>query len=166
DPLLDTAHSESKTASTYDVDHYFEQEKDKPSVCRVCSNLRDKYPAEYMKQKKHTISYSPNMMTGVLHGHIGKWHLLHFINLAMELGRVWPIQVSPVKEILVLGYTLEELKAFLEKGVDLKSLPPWAIGDLLLDPAASSDRANVPPFSLPIFQKFLINFIIADDQSL
>ncbi|KIK14878.1 hypothetical protein PISMIDRAFT_16959 [Pisolithus microcarpus 441] len=84
----------------------------------------------------------------------------------MEPGRAWPIQVSPVKEILALGYMLEELKAFLEKGVDLKSLPPQAIGDLLLDPTASSDRANVPPFSLPIFQKFLVNFIIADDQSL
>ncbi|KIK12635.1 hypothetical protein PISMIDRAFT_120519, partial [Pisolithus microcarpus 441] len=40
------------------------------------------------------------------------------------------------------------------------------MGDSLPDPAASSDRANVPPFSLPIFRKFLVNFIIADDQSL
>ncbi|KIK16816.1 hypothetical protein PISMIDRAFT_73045, partial [Pisolithus microcarpus 441] len=157
---------ESKMASTYDVDHYFEQEKDKPSVCGVCFSLHDKYPAEYVKQKKHTILYSPNMTTGVLHGHIGKWHLLDLINLAIELGRAWPIQVSPVKEILVLSYMLEELKAFLEKSVDLKSLPPWVIEDLLLDSTASSDRANVLPFSLPIFQKFLINFIIAGDQSL
>ncbi|KAI5998468.1 hypothetical protein EDC04DRAFT_2909281 [Pisolithus marmoratus] len=164
DPLLDTAHSECKTTSTYDINHYFEQEKDKLSVCRVCFNLHNKHPVEYMKQKKHAITYSSNTMTGILHGHIGRWHLLDFIDLVMEPGRAWPIQVSPVKEVLVLGYMLEELKAFLEKGVDLRSLPPQAIGDLSLEP--TGDRVNVPPFSLPICHKFLINFIITDDQSL
>lgn len=109
--------------------------------------------------------YSAKTATSTLRVHIDKWHLIAYLTLALEPGREWAIQVPKVKAALALGYTLEELKAFVEKGVNLDGVPPRSANGVTPSHAANG-RDNIPPFSLPIFRTFLVNFITANDQSL
>jgi hypothetical protein len=130
------------------------------------SELQDEDPATWSANyPRCSYSVSAKTATTTLRGHINKWHLRAYLALALQPGREWPIQVPTVRDGLKLRYSLNELKTFTEKGNTLQHLP--------LCPAneptpghIESDRGTIPPFSLPIFHKFLVNFIVADDQSL
>ncbi|KIK10709.1 hypothetical protein PISMIDRAFT_124027, partial [Pisolithus microcarpus 441] len=101
--------------------------------------------------------------------HIEKFHLLDYLDLALQKDRDWLIQVKVVKDCITNGYSLQELKSLVDRGVGLKNLPPHPV--IPTPNPGSGDtnddhRSGTPPFSIAIFHKSLVNFIIADDQSL
>ena len=49
-------------------------------------------------------------MTGMLRGHIEKFHLIEYIEMASVPNRSWLIQVQSVKNAMDVGYSLDELK--------------------------------------------------------
>lgn len=103
----------------------------------------------------------------MLRCHIDKWHILAYLILALQQGREWPIQVPTVKNVTNLRYMLNELKSFVEKGISLQKIPPRPTNGSLPGHATNiGPRDGVPPFSLPIFRKYLAHFIVADDQAL
>ncbi|KIK13966.1 hypothetical protein PISMIDRAFT_17623 [Pisolithus microcarpus 441] len=105
----------------------------------------------------------------MLHLHIERFHLHNYLDLALQEGRDWPIQLKVMKECIVNGYSLQELKSLVEKGVDLKSLPPHPVSSTSnpsSGAAGADDRGSTPLFSFAMFHKLLIDFIITDDQSL
>ena len=59
---------------------------------------------------KWPISYAPSTMTGMLRGHIEKFHLVEYIEMASVPNRSWLIQVQSVKNAMDVGYSLDELK--------------------------------------------------------
>jgi hypothetical protein len=59
------------------------------------------------------------------------------------------------------GFSIEEMKAHVEKGGDLASLPPRQNAGAASGPR---DRSSVPEFSVSTFHQFLLSFIVADDQ--
>lgn len=72
-----------------------------------------------------------------------------------------------MKNAINLGYTLDELKSFVEKGINLQNIPPRpANGSAPGHTMNVGLRVGIPPFSLPVFYKYLVNFIVADDQAL
>ncbi|KAI6026056.1 hypothetical protein EDC04DRAFT_2606152 [Pisolithus marmoratus] len=67
------------------------------------------------------------------------------------------------------SYSLQELKSLVDRGVSLMNLPPHPVTptpNLGSGNTNDDDRSSTPPFSITIFHKSLVNFIIADDQSL
>ncbi|KIK12441.1 hypothetical protein PISMIDRAFT_18739 [Pisolithus microcarpus 441] len=169
DPLLNMTGSGGRTASTFDVNYFFDRRTNSPSRA-MCSDLRNRNPAEFdNKYLSCMIQYSKNTATSMLCLHIEKLHLLNYLDLALQKDRDWPIQVKVMKDCITNGYSLQELKSLVDRGVSLKNLPPHPV---IPTPNPSSGdtnddhRSSTPPFSITIFHKSLVNFIIADDQSL
>ena len=85
----------------------------------ICRALYDKDPEDW-KVKYGTgwgrqIDYSPSTTTGTLRGHIKKWHLLEYIEIALDPQRDWQILVSGIKKALKLGYSLDGLKDIVKQ---------------------------------------------------
>ena len=136
----------------------------------ICRALYDKDPEDW-KVKYGTgwgrqIDYSPSTTTGTLRGHIDKWHLLEYIEIALDPQRDWQILVSGVKKALKLGYSLDGLKDIVKQNGNLNNLPPPPTNSTAPEDGASKKRANIPPFSLSSLHQHLVEFIIADDQAL
>ncbi|KAF8547373.1 hypothetical protein OG21DRAFT_1527205 [Imleria badia] len=150
-PLLNTNQSQTKTVSIENwvknqfVNHQAPQHR---PICVV------------RKLSQCTYKYLAKMGTSTLRGHIDNWHLLPYIILALQPDREWPIQVPTMKKAIGLGYTLNELKSFVEKGIKPQNVPPRSANGSI------PGRDDIPPFSPPIFHKYLVNFIITDDQAL
>ncbi|KAI6101604.1 hypothetical protein EDD17DRAFT_1512489 [Pisolithus thermaeus] len=165
DPLLNTTGLGGKTASTFDVNHFFDHGTKLPSMCKFCCN-----PAEFDKRHlTRAIQYSKSTAMTTLCLHIKRFHLYDYLDLALQEGRDWPIQLKVMKECIIKGYSLQELKSLVKKGIDLKSLPPHPISSTSnpgSGAAGADDRGSTPPFSFAMFHKLLIDFIIADDQLL
>ncbi|KIK20567.1 hypothetical protein PISMIDRAFT_105542 [Pisolithus microcarpus 441] len=167
DPLLNTTGLGGRTASTFDVNYFFDHGTNSLSICKFCHDLCNRNPAEFdNKYPSHIIQYSKNTATSTLRLHIEKFHLLDYLDLALQKDSDWPIQVKVVKDCITNGYSLQELKSLVDRGVGLKNLPPHPI---IPTPNPSSGNTNddhrsgTPPFSITIFHKSLVNFIIADD---
>ena len=111
------------------------------------------------------MDYAPLTTTGVLRGHIEKWHLLEYIEIASDPQREWQIQIGSVKTALRLGYSFDDLKDILAQGGKLINLPSRT-NSTSPDDGASKKRANIPPFSPSSLHRHLVEFIVADDQSL
>ncbi|KAI6111673.1 hypothetical protein EDD16DRAFT_1521874 [Pisolithus croceorrhizus] len=159
DPLLNMTGSGGKMASTFDANHFFDCGTKLPSVCKFCCV---QFAAIF------TI-YSKSTAMTTLHLHIKRFHLCDYLDLALQEGRDWPIQLKVMKECTVKGYSLQELKSLVEKGIHLKSLPPHPVGSTSnpgSGTAGADNRGSTPPFSFAMFHKLLVNFIVTDDQSL
>ena len=112
------------------------------------------------------MDYTTLTTTGVLRGHIEKWHLLKYIEIASNPRRDWQIQIASIRMALTLGYSLDDLKNIVAEGGKLNNLPPRSINSTAPNDGASNKRANIPPFSPSLFHQHLIEFIVSDDQSL
>lgn len=113
---------------------------------------------------QHTFVYSAKAATSTLCVHINKWHILTYLIPTLKLGREWVIQVLKPKGVLAQEYTLEELKVFMKSGINLDSIPLCFANGVTPAHAAANGQDNIPPFLLPIFHTFLVNFIAADDH--
>ena len=136
----------------------------------ICRAIYDKDPEDW-KVKYGTgrgwqIDYAPTTTTGTLQGHIEKWHLLEYIEIALDPQRDWQILVSSVKRTLKLGYSLDGLKDIVKQNGNLNNLPPPPTNSTAPNDGASKKQANIPPFSLPSLHQHLVEFIVADDQAL
>ena len=100
----------------------------------------------------------------MLQVHIEKWHLREYIQIVSDPNRQWAIKLATVNTALNLGYTYDELKDLVEKNGNISGLPPRS-NVTPPDDGASRTRASVP-FSLPSLHRHLVDFIVADDQSL
>ena len=67
------------------------------------------------------MDYAPLTTTGVLRGHIEKWHLLEYIEIASNPQRDRQIQVASVRTALTLGYSLDDLKNIVAEGGKLNN---------------------------------------------
>ncbi|KIM68335.1 hypothetical protein SCLCIDRAFT_105772 [Scleroderma citrinum Foug A] len=169
DPLLNTDWSQAKTSLTFNVNYFFTCKMGVESVCNHCQKLHDNDPSAWnasFPNNRRWITYSSTTMTGMLQGHIKNWHLIEYIEIASNPNRKWPIQVLNVKVAIGLGYTLDELKEIAKMDGKLKKLPPHPTNSTTPDDAASKKQANILPFSLPQLHNHLVDFIVADDQSL
>lgn len=135
----------------------------------ICRALRDKdlvtWESLYPNDRRR-INYSANTATGTLRGHIAKWHLVEYLEIASNPKRQWRIQLSSVEDALHLGYTFDELKEIAKKDGKLNNLPPRSTNCTIPDDTAPKNRADIPSFSLPQLHTHLVNFIVVDDQSL
>ena len=135
----------------------------------ICRAIHDSDPGAWIisyPNNKRRISYAPSTTTGTLRGHIEKFHLIKYIEMALVPNRSWLIQVQSVKNAMDVGYSLDELKDIAMKGGKIvKNLLPRPTNSTTPDDAASKKQANIP-FSLPQLHKHLVDFIVADDQSL
>ncbi|KAI6104558.1 ribonuclease H-like domain-containing protein [Pisolithus croceorrhizus] len=136
----------------------------------VCSDLCNSNPAGFTKKYPNCmVQYLKSTAMATFHLHIERFHLHDYLDLALQEGTDWPIQVKVMKEGVINGYSLQELKGLVEKGVDLKNLPPHPVNSAS-DPGSGTTKADhrgsTPPFSLAMFHKLLVNFIVADDQLL
>ena len=136
----------------------------------ICRALYDKDPEDwkvkYGTGRGRQIDYSPSTMTGTLWGHIDKWHLLEYIEIALDPQRDWQILVSGVKKALKLGYSLDGLKDIVKQNGNLNNLLPPPTNSTAPEDGALKKRANIPPFSLSSLHQHLVEFIVADDQAL
>ena len=135
----------------------------------ICKALCDKDPATWntaYPNNKQQINYSAGTATGTLWGHIAKWHLVEYLKIALNPNRQWQVQLSNVEVVIGLGYTFDELKEIAKKDGKLNNLPPHSTNSTPPNNMASKNWANIPPFSLPQLHKHLVDFIVADDQSL
>ena len=135
----------------------------------ICRALHDKDPVAWnttYPNNKRWINYSAGTVTGMLQGHIAKWHLIEYLEIASNPNRQWRIQLSNVEVVISFGYTFDELKEIVKKDGKLNNLLPHSTNSTPPDNAASKNRANILPFSLPQLHKHLVDFIVADDQSL
>ena len=135
----------------------------------ICRALHDKDPATWntaFPNNQQQINYSASTTTGMLWGHIAKWRLVEYLKIASNPNRQWWIQLSNVGVAIGLGYTFNELKEIAKKDGKLNNLPPHSTNSTTPDNTASKNRADILPFSLPQLHKHLIDFIVADDQSL
>ncbi|KIK23096.1 hypothetical protein PISMIDRAFT_101157 [Pisolithus microcarpus 441] len=159
-----------RTASTFDVNYFFDCRTNSPSICKFCCDLCNRNPAKFNnKYPSCTIQYLKNTATSMLRLHIKKFHLLDYLDLVLQKDRDWPIQVKVVKDCITNGYSLQELKSLVDRGVSLKNLPPHPIIPTPNPGSGNTNdnhRSGTPPFSIAIFHKSLVNFIIADDQLL
>jgi hypothetical protein len=108
-------------------------------------------------KSKRNYTYSSKTGTSSLRNHNDRWHLEAYLTAALERG--WPILSPIIKRGLELGYSLSELKSLNEQGTDLTTLPPRMTR--VSDPEG---RRSIPQFSVAAFHKFLVEFIVADDQ--
>jgi len=108
-------------------------------------------------KSKRNYTYSSKTGTSSLRNHNDRWHLRAYLTAALERG--WPIFSPVIKRGLELGYSLIELKSLNEQGIDLTTLPPRMTR--VSDPEG---RSSIPQFSVATFHKFLVEFIVADDQ--
>jgi hypothetical protein len=92
--------------------------------------------------------------------HIYKWHLLEYLMQALE--NSWPIVVKEVRMLQTQGFSIEEMKAHVEKGGDLALLPPCQNAGAA---SGSRDWSSVPEFLVSTFHQFLLSFIVADHRS-
>ncbi|KIK19825.1 hypothetical protein PISMIDRAFT_43563, partial [Pisolithus microcarpus 441] len=156
--------------STFDVNYLFDHRASSPTICKFCCDLRNKNPAKFdNKHLGHMIQYLKKTATSTLCAHIEKFHLLDYLDLALQEDRDWLIQVKLVKECITNGYSLQELRSLVDRGAGLKNLPPHPVTptpNLGSGNTNDNDRSGTPPFSITLFHKSLINFIVADDQSL
>ena len=135
----------------------------------ICRALRDKDPAAWntaYPNNKQQINYSAGTATGMLQGHIAKWHLVEYLEIASNPNRQWWIQLSNIEVVIGLGYTFDELKEIVKKDGKLNNLLPHSTNSTPPDNVASKNWANILPFYLPQLHKHLVNFIVVDDQSL
>ena len=136
----------------------------------ICRALYDKDPEDwkvkYGTDRGRQIDYAPSTTTGTLRGHIEKWHLLEYIEIALDPQRDWQILVSGVKKALKLGYSLDGLKDIVKQNGNLNNLSPPPTNSTAPEDGASKKRANIPPFSLSSLHQHLVEFIVADDQAL
>jgi biotin operon repressor len=109
--------------------------------------------------KRRGFTYAKATGNSSLRPHIYKWHLLEYLTQALE--NSWPIVVKEVRMLQTQGFSIEEMKAHVEKGGDLTSLPPRQNAGAASGPR---DRSSVPEFSVSTFHQFLLSFIVADDQ--
>ena len=135
----------------------------------ICRALHDKDPATWntaYPNNKRWINYSAGTATGTLRGHIAKWHLIEYLEIASNPNRQWRIQLSNVEVAIGLGYTFNELKEIAKKDGKLNNLLPHSTNSTPPNNAASKNWANILLFSLPQLHKHLVDFIVVDDQSL
>ena len=135
----------------------------------ICRAHHDKDPAAWntaYPNNKQWINYSAGTVTEMLWGHITKWHLIEYLKIASNPNRQWQIQLSNVEVVISLGYTFDEPKEIVKKDGKLNNLLSHSTNSTTPDDAASKNWANILPFSLPQLHKHLVNFIVADDQSL
>lgn len=105
--------------------------------------------------------YSVNTSTSVLRKHLEQWHLLEYIIAAFE--KSWLPQLHSLVAAIEKGYTLDSLRGLVEDGVDITKLPTRITGDNA-GSTDSTDRRVIPKFSKEVFHRFLVEFIVVDDQ--
>lgn len=105
---------------------------------------------------KRNFTYANSSSNTTLRPHIYKWHLLEYLTQALE--NSWPIVVKEVKMCQNQGFSIEEMKAHVEKGGNLASLPRRQNASM------PGNRDSIPEFSVSTFHQFLLSFIVADDQ--
>ena len=86
-----------------------------------CRDLKQHDPINFPSDRK--IEYWPKMSTTMLHGHIERFHLLEFLELAQKEN--WKVFTNKIKLALELGYNVSTLlKALKQLGVTWSNLPP------------------------------------------
>lgn len=98
----------------------------------------------------------------------------NIIEYLAEVGhQQWKVYVKSVLDAFLMGYmltTLQETLQQLEVSIDELPLAPTpAPGDLPLNAAQgaqpSATGCGLPPFSDVTMQRYLVNFIVVDDQA-
>lgn len=86
-----------------------------------CRDLKQHDPINFPSDRK--IEYWPKMSTTMLHGHIERFHLLEFLELAQKEN--WKVFPNKIKLALELGYNVSMLlEALKQPGVTWSNLPP------------------------------------------
>ncbi|KIM64071.1 hypothetical protein SCLCIDRAFT_115857 [Scleroderma citrinum Foug A] len=142
-----------------DIQYFFEKMSE-ASTCKLCLTLRNADPQKFPSQR--TYQYKALMSNTSLHVHIDNFHLLEYLRQIEQQG--WPIYVNSVRMALSVGYTVTTLLETLQQpGISIRKLPP-PCGSLSQPVASQADGDDLPPFSLSTFYKYLIKFIVSDDQ--
>ncbi|KIJ60418.1 hypothetical protein HYDPIDRAFT_32224 [Hydnomerulius pinastri MD-312] len=77
------------------------------------------------------------------------------------------ILLSGMRKAVELGCSLEDLEVIIQAGCDIGSLSTLMASDQAAGPGPDlSGRHSIPPFSKEALHKFLVSFIVVDDQSL
>lgn len=128
--------------------------------------MKEQDPSNFPEGRKYI--FSPNTGNSGLRVHVKKFHILNFLELAEKHG--WPIFIQNVNLAFSIGYTFATLREALQKpGVSIRNLPPPpepAPGDFRpqVPGGKPSLHDGLPEYSLAALQRYLVDFIVADDQ--
>lgn len=104
--------------------------------------------------------YAAKSGTSTLRGHLERWHLREYLELVEA--RNWPIWLNSVKHAMGLGYSFVEMRQAVAETGSLDGLRARA--SATADKENSGGRSLLPAYSKEEFHKYLIAFIVADDQ--
>jgi hypothetical protein len=114
-------------------------------------------------RSKPVYSYKPTSSNTTLRRHIDNCHLLEYVTEAER--NKWNIFVPSVVKAQRWGYSITEIKAFIEAGGDISCLPNRHFMTKESNPGEDlTGRVSIPAFTMPGLYEHLVAFIVANDQ--
>lgn len=95
-----------------------------------------------------------------LHGHIANWHLKEYLDLAHK--NSWSMQIEAGWAAQSKGYSLVALYEAVQQGTKLTDL--ITITDNTVFQPLEKNTPGIPNFSLSALHKYLVKFVVADNQ--
>ncbi|KIK12522.1 hypothetical protein PISMIDRAFT_120753 [Pisolithus microcarpus 441] len=127
----------------------------------LCRKQKDANAAQFPKDRNYT--YCESTSNWSLHAHVKRYHLDLYLAEAQK--NTWSIYLENVKEAFKAGYNHSTLRQALSMpNVMIRTLPPLS-QSCHVDPSMASQlESGLPPFSLAAMHRYLVRFIVTDDQ--